>query len=518
MQKDIAKYQEYVSKYPDDPNFASFLQDKETQLQDIKIFTAMGESAPQVILALLIVIKQGSLKNWIFNLNPMENPIGFLQMSTSLASTALAVTGIFTDLQVNEATPLRSFTYKFGKILPLMFLKSLPRLFSIALFYCFASIYNWKNLLFHILLTLVMVLLYGLSYYGLCSYLKKSDNSLKGLTFRGFFTSIISPCIIGSLLSPFFMLTSLLSDIFHSINLGVLWATSTYYPEILWPTSNVNTTSTNTTTNSNEIESFEDKVSIFHTYCMILIPILIGSIVISQFLFKLYVDMNNSVKKQVHIKAGDKKAIEKMVKKSKVDLNAIMPNEDFTPVTYAAQFSGSTEDEPGIALKLFVNNHSQWSIDFNAQDKDKRNALMRSAFHGKVGNVKLLLDKSEELHLDLNAVNEFDQTALMYAYKSDNPQVIPPFLECAKERDINVNAKNKWDESAFFIACKQTARDNKIERLEIMMKFAKDLDMDLMARKREETGFHLLSLETMQELREKFPDLVPDEETLLSDQ
>ena len=52
-----------------------------------------------------------------------------------------------------------------------------------------------------------------------------------------------------------------------------------------------------------------------------------------------------------------------------------------------------------------------------------------------------------------------------------------------------------------------------------MMKFAKDLDMDLMARKDEDkTGFHELSQETRQELREKFPDLVPDEETLLSDQ
>ena len=67
MQKDIAKYQENVSKYPDRPIWASCLQNTETQLQDIKIFSAMGESAPQVILALLIVIKQGSLQNWIFN-------------------------------------------------------------------------------------------------------------------------------------------------------------------------------------------------------------------------------------------------------------------------------------------------------------------------------------------------------------------------------------------------------------------------------------------------------------------
>ena len=68
-------------------------------------------------------------------------------------------------------------------------------------------------------------------------------------------------------------------------------------------------------------------------------------------------------------------------------------------------FSGSTEDEPGVALQLFVNNHSPWSIDFNVQDNNKWNALMISVLRGKVGNVKVLLDKSEELNLDLNSVD-----------------------------------------------------------------------------------------------------------------
>ena len=75
------------------------------------------------------------------------------------------------------------------------------------------------------------------------------------------------------------------------------------------------------------------------------------------------------------------------------------------------------------------------------------------------------------------------------------------------------------NESAFFFACEKTSEDNKIERLEILMKFAKDLDIDLMTRNDEDqTGFDLLSLETREQLREQFPDLVPDEETLLSDQ
>ena len=85
---------------PDDDGYASTLLRKESEFQEVKIFTAMGESAPQFILAIFIAIKQGeSLDKWILNLNPVKNPIEFTQMSTSLASTVLAVTGLFTDLE-----------------------------------------------------------------------------------------------------------------------------------------------------------------------------------------------------------------------------------------------------------------------------------------------------------------------------------------------------------------------------------------------------------------------------------
>ena len=100
--------------------------------------------------------------------------------------------------------------------------------------------------------------------------------------------------------------------------------------------------------------------------------------------------MNKTPIKKAHISEGKEKAIEKMVKKSEIDFNVIMRNDSHTPVTYAAEISGSTKDEPGVALQLFVNNHNQWSIDFNIQDNSgKMNALMTSAIAGKVGNVKL---------------------------------------------------------------------------------------------------------------------------------
>lgn len=77
MHKEIAALQEEVSNRADYPNTKSFykklLQAKETELQDFKVFICMGESAPQFILALTILLKKGSLEEWIFEL---KDPIG----------------------------------------------------------------------------------------------------------------------------------------------------------------------------------------------------------------------------------------------------------------------------------------------------------------------------------------------------------------------------------------------------------------------------------------------------------
>ena len=79
MHKEIAALQEEVSGRANAPNakffYKKLLQNKETELQDFKVFISMGESAPQFILALTILLKKGTLANWIFEL---KDPIGIV--------------------------------------------------------------------------------------------------------------------------------------------------------------------------------------------------------------------------------------------------------------------------------------------------------------------------------------------------------------------------------------------------------------------------------------------------------
>ena len=91
-------------------------------------------------------------------------------MSTSLASTVFAVTGLFTDMEVNGQTPQRTALYKFGKIMPLMTMTAVPRLISLSFIYSMANSATW---MFYTVLTAIFFALYGLCYWGLQHFLKK---------------------------------------------------------------------------------------------------------------------------------------------------------------------------------------------------------------------------------------------------------------------------------------------------------------------------------------------------------
>ena len=209
------------------------------------------------------------------------------------------------------------------------------------------------------------------------------------------------------------------------------------------------------------------------------------------------------------IKNGDESNIKKLVKKAGSDIVHAKLQNGLLPVNYAASCSGSTDDEAGQALQLFVTKQQAWGIDFNIPNENGWNALMNSAVHGKVGNAQLLLAKSDDFKLELNAVNKFGKSALRLACQAENPQVIIPFLEVAKAKGIDVNRKDNHGRTAFFKACMQTSEDNKMERVEIMLAFAKDLEMDLTS------GFEKLIPEMRSQLRVKFPTLVPTEETFI---
>ena len=523
-QKTISGFQKDISETSNKgwkSNYESRLQKVETELQKVKLFTSMGESVPQFILALSILMKQHSLYTWIFALNPVSDPwslITSFQMTTSLLSTLTSVTGIYTDMPVNGEPPVRSASYKFLKILPLMFLLATPRLYSLSSIYSQANlfyqdsetwVFHWENFLFYSLFTLILVLLYGLSYFILCHCLKKRDTSIQDQRqnrFMGFFTSIICPSIVGNYLSPFFILTSSISAVFHCFSLAIIWIVSLYLPTIFVPP------------NETKSEQVNEDLQL---HCMIFIPILMFSILVSYVMHLIYLNQNKTRAIQAFIKKGDLTSIEILVKKTGVKIFRMKMPHGVTlpPVICAANLRGSR------ALKLFISKAQEWNIDFDIRNEFGQDALMRAAYHDRIPNVKLLLENFEDLKIDLNAESKSGQTALMYASLTDDPQVPVPFFETAKAcpGKINLNAEDKYGRTAFFRACEKTSEDDKIERVESFMKVSKDLKIDLMKRTnnqhseekfRNKCGFDLLTMESRSKLREKWPNLMPGEETL----
>merc|ERR1711953_1210053 len=67
---------------------------------------------------------------------------------------------------------------------------------------------------------------------------------LKDRFLQGFFTSIIGPCIIGRIHSPFFMVSSIMSSFFHTVGLAVLLVLSFTTPSTIFHYVETNVTST----------------------------------------------------------------------------------------------------------------------------------------------------------------------------------------------------------------------------------------------------------------------------------
>ena len=240
----------------------------------------------------------------------------------SLTSVTLTSTSVFTLMPVeteseeerNEITisnPLRSSSYKYGKILPNMVFITTARLVNLSLIFSLASD-NLDDLKFYLPYIFGFLVLYMICFKALKKVLRKRDPQkrevLKDRFLQGFFTSIIGPCIIGRIHSPFFMVSSIMSSVFHVMGLAVLLVLSFTTPGTIFHNLETNATTTNATivtatdeTANNVTSCHENPPNIpeqaqaLQLYSYILIPLILLSILLSYLMYYLFEKENVSL-------------------------------------------------------------------------------------------------------------------------------------------------------------------------------------------------------------------------------
>ena len=211
----------------------------------------------------------------------------------------------------DKQSPMRTTSFKYGKIFPNMIFTTLPRLMVLSLIFALSST---NRLNFYLPYIFGFLVLYGLCFVGLKISMKKKDETLRSdeFFFLGFFTSIISPCIIGSIDSKFFKWSSIMSSIFHALFLGVMLIMSFFDPNLIidpvpieaeekWQkyqedkNNYHNDSWTCPPQNTDTYPKVPAQAESFQIYCYILLPIILLSILVSYLMHYLYKKENISL-------------------------------------------------------------------------------------------------------------------------------------------------------------------------------------------------------------------------------
>ena len=278
----------------------------EGKLMSCKVYQ-LAEAAPQFVLQSAFLLKEyglgklpkfngGSELPWYRDCT-LTFVWTVVKTLFSLTSVTLTSTSVFTLMPVeteseeerNEITisnPLRSSSYKYGKILPNMVFITTARLVNLSLIFSLASD-NLDDLKFYLPYIFGFLVLYMICFKALKKVLRKRDPQkrevLKDRFLQGFFTSIIGPCVIGRVDSPFFMASSIMSSVFHTMGLAGLLILSFATPQTIF-----HHVAANATACHKEPPTVDEQAKALQLYSYTLIPMILFSILLSYLMYCLF--------------------------------------------------------------------------------------------------------------------------------------------------------------------------------------------------------------------------------------
>ena len=162
-----------------------------TEFQEMKLYEAFGEAAPQAVLQFAIIMQLGYV-----------SPIQLLTILTSLFSFSLASAEIFLMMKTkNNEVKDATWRQTFILVIPAMFVVVVPRILSLSLITAYAKQYS---LLFFGAFVLFNIL-------ACLSYCKKDPVQV----FLGAVTNVFAPCIVICEGSGFLQRSGVMSSILH---------------------------------------------------------------------------------------------------------------------------------------------------------------------------------------------------------------------------------------------------------------------------------------------------------------
>ena len=378
------------------------MEASKSELQEFRIYEAFGESLPQFVLQLSILLKRSQREDFKAMWNALDelllDPWSKATLLSSFLSMVLTVTNMTMTLPVfykGHKKLLKQDSFiKFAYVLPLTMLVVTPRMVALSVFFSSFGTEGWYIL---VLLFISFLVIYSTAFMLKYRSKKKSrDFSDKEQEYirLGFFTAMLAPITILDLQWDLYMFTCYLSSCLYSllclIHLSLFWWTLdklelNYMGEAILKKEEVDECAFGIASAS----QCPDLLVAYHAADCILLPLFLASILFSAKVVSLITKMNKS----------------KLCLWSYI--NKPQDKETFNEILGA----------PGVSYEL------------NATDKRGRNIFMLSCEKGDIEGMCVILNSTKK-KVSFNAVDFEGKDALTLACENQHWDLLKVLYQC----------------------------------------------------------------------------------------
>ena len=439
IESQIAELQENEKKWKEKKELSGKnLAERQSELQQFKLFEAQGESYPQSILQFTAILKKG-----LVNLKPSIITISCL--SSSLLILLWTMSGLMVSLPLRiynqeqvEQVPFKSFVLQYIKIPLLIALIIIPRMFTLC---SFLSIFELSNSWLCIVILLVLVILYSIIYLILLHKRKvrigpwyhplkhESEEEFKFFK-QNFLTMLFIPVDIGNPNESFYVFQNIFTALLY-ILLSII--------TILLTTFRVCTTTQVTSPNEHSWRN----IYIYQIMCSVQIAALLIGIGAAYLICRIIKNCNLPRMFLWACEAGEGKDASEFLESKKVDPSA-SDKDGKTCLMWACQ--QGHQSMPTVQSLL-----ERLSLtDINKRDEKGHTALMYAIEAKQFEFVDRLLKIP---NIDVCYSKESGQTCLMWAIEQDLDQTAEKLLSVMSI--IDINKKDKSETTAFMHAIRK---------------------------------------------------------------
>ena len=376
------------------------MEASKSELQEFRIYEAYGESLPQFVLQLSILLKRSQRENYGDMVDALDqlllDPWSKATLVSSFLSMVLTVTNMTMTLPVfykgQKHLLLQDSFMKFFKVLPLTMLVVTPRMVALSVFFSSFGTEGWYimvviGILFLAVYSIAFMLKY-LSKKNSRDFTDKEEEYIK----LGFFTAMLSPITIIDLQWDLYMFTCYLSSCLYSavciIHLSLFWWTLDklelkYMGQAILKKEEVVECAIGIASAS----ECPDLLVAYYAADCILVPLFLFSIVFSGKIVSLINKKNKS-----------KLCLWSYIHEDKETFDEILA----TPVSY----------------------------ELNATDKRGRNIFLLSCEKGDVEGMCVILNSTKKKKVSFNAVDFEGKDALTIACENQHWHILKILYQC----------------------------------------------------------------------------------------